>query len=600
MRILILTLAAFLAVVISAAHAAEVKAQPKTFCNPLNLDYGLIDHRGNSIHRHGADPVIVLYQGKYWLFSTWDRPGYRVSDDLVNWRYIPFGPEVELPEHGLYTAAAAAVIDDWLYFTEFGKAKIPKAIYRTKDPAGGKWERVAAQGAPYSDPCLFVDPPSGRTFMYYGLEKPIFGVELDRKTFVEVAGTSKQLMETFEPKKSKVVNGWEVCTWDNNEKSPGMRGNKTFNPCREGAWMTYWDNKYYLQYASPGTTVPGYADGLLTGTSPLGPFEYSPHSPISRKASGFITSAGHSNLFRDRHGNWWRAVTMLIGVNERMERRIGHYPAGYDADGIPYTRTELGDVPIKLATAPRDHSGADVYAGWWRLPGRIAAASSSIDGHPAADAGDENIRTWWSASQGGVEREWVQLDLGAVREIRAIQVNLAEQDLAQAVKDSDDTHRFAVEASQDAGTWRIIIDRSAATNASPHTYVELERPVKARYLKVTNVQTPAGGKFAVSDLRAFGVVPGNAPATVTGLSAKRDEKDRRQVTITWTPANDATSYLVRYGVTKDKLYQHDLVPGAKSKELKLYNLNAEPGYFFRVDTLSASGRTVGTEIVEAP
>src|SRR4051794_35294395 len=81
----------------------QTQPQPKTFCNPLNLDYGLIDYRGDSIHRHGADPVIVLYHDKYWLFSTWDRPGYRVSDDLVNWRYVPFGPEVELPEHGLYT-----------------------------------------------------------------------------------------------------------------------------------------------------------------------------------------------------------------------------------------------------------------------------------------------------------------------------------------------------------------------------------------------------------------------------------------------------------------------------------------------------------------
>src|SRR5687768_2301384 len=96
-----------------ATFGAESPSPPRTFCNPLNFDYGLIDHRGKLIHRHGADPVIVLYKDKYWLFSTWDRPGYRVSDDLVNWRYIPFGPEVVLPEHGLYTAAAVTVVGDW-------------------------------------------------------------------------------------------------------------------------------------------------------------------------------------------------------------------------------------------------------------------------------------------------------------------------------------------------------------------------------------------------------------------------------------------------------------------------------------------------------
>ena len=62
-------------------------------------------------HRHGADPVVVLFQDKNWLFSTWDRPGYRVSDDLVHWKYIPFGPSVTLPRK-TYTAAAVIVLDD--------------------------------------------------------------------------------------------------------------------------------------------------------------------------------------------------------------------------------------------------------------------------------------------------------------------------------------------------------------------------------------------------------------------------------------------------------------------------------------------------------
>ena len=48
--------------------------------------------------------------------------------------------------------------------------------------------------------------------------------------------------------------------------------------------------------------------------------------------AGFVTSAGHSCLFQDRDGKWWRAVTMLIGVNNRFELRIGLFPAGFDAE----------------------------------------------------------------------------------------------------------------------------------------------------------------------------------------------------------------------------------------------------------------------------
>src|SRR5437762_662222 len=127
-------------------------AQPRTFCNPLNLDYGYV--KPGQSFRHGADPVIVLYKNRYYLFSTWDRPGYRVSDDLVNWKSISFVPQDELGK--IYTAAAVVQIGDWLYYTSFGKEKERVNLWRAKEPDTGKWEKVTAM-PPYSDPCLFVD-----------------------------------------------------------------------------------------------------------------------------------------------------------------------------------------------------------------------------------------------------------------------------------------------------------------------------------------------------------------------------------------------------------------------------------------------------------
>jgi xylan 1,4-beta-xylosidase len=582
--------------VASLVHPA-IAATPRTFCNPIDIDYGLNDTRGKSIHRHGADPAIVLFKNRYWLFSTWDRPGYRVSDDLVSWRYVPLGPEVELPAK-TYTAAGIAIIGDWLYFTEFGKEKQRVGLYRTRDPESGKWEKVAANLPPYADPCLFVDPPSGRVFMYFGLDKPIHGVELDRNTFAEIPDTRKQLMETFDPSK-RIRDGWEVCTWDNDEASPGKRSTKSNYPCREGSWMTFHDGKYYLQYASPGTVVPGYADGLLTSDSPLGPFEYSQYSPISRKASGFITSAGHSCLFQDRYGNWWRAVTMLIGIHERMERRIGIYPAGFDKDGIPYTRTELGDLPITLADGPRDHLG-DVHAGWWKFPVKEVTASSSLDDHAPPLAADDNIRTWWSATNGGDNAEWISTDLGEATDVRAVQINLAEQDLTEAPPAGKDFNRFFLEASDDGKEWKTVVDRRDAKVTSTHTYVEFDPPLRTRFLKLTNVHTPAGGKFAVSDLRAFGMRKGAAPPAVPELTAQRDAGDRRKATLSWPKVEGATGYLIRYGVTPQKLYQHDLVSGGEQTQLKLRNLNDQPPYYFQIDSLNASGRTMGSATVEAP
>ena len=181
--------------------------------------------------------------------------------------------------------------------------------------------------------------------------------------------------------------------------------------------MTFHDGKYYLQYASPGTTVPGYADGLLMGDSPLGPFTYSQQSPISQKDSGFITSAGHSCLFQDKYGNWWRAVTMLIGVHDRFERRIGLFPAGFDKDGVLFTRTDLGDLPIELPSGPRDPAG-EIHPGWYVISdSKPVMASSTLDeGHQPSKAADEDIRTWWAARTGDAG-EWLRIDLGKLMDV---------------------------------------------------------------------------------------------------------------------------------------------------------------------------------------
>ncbi len=576
---------AFLMMLLLLTNGAAAQQPPKTFCNPLDVDYGFFQ-RADRVFRHGADPVIVLYKDRYYLFSTWENGGYRVSDDLVTWTYIPFAPGV-LPLKD-YVAAAAAVIDGAIYFTEIGNAKKPVALWRTTDPDSGVWEKVRDPMPAYADPALFVDPPSGRVFLYHGLEQPIRGVELDRKTFVEIPGTDTQLMPAVDPK--HIADGWEVCTWDNNEASPGMRGNKTFLPCREGAWMTYLNGTYYLQYGSPGTTVPGYADGVLTSDKPLGPFTYQPYSPISHKPTGFITSAGHSCLFQDRHGNWWRAVTMLVGVHDRFERRLGLFPAGFDAHGVPYTRTDLGEAPIPIATGPRDHAG-DVGTNWVVVSdGMPVTASSSLKDHAPALAADEDVRTWWSAETSNAG-EWLQIDLGKEHELLAAQVNLAEQDYQRVDDPADAIHRFTLSVSTDGKTWTPVIDRKDAKTSAAHAYAQFEKPIRARYAKLENVHTPGKGKFAVSDLRLFAAPQGEAPTPVESLTAKRDETDRRKATLSWTPSSGAAGYVIRYGIDPSRLNLHHRLRGGDVRELTLYNLNHAPPYHFRVDAINDGGVT---------
>src|SRR4026208_1643639 len=65
-------------------------SQQKTYCNPINIDYGYTPIPNFSEwgrHRATADPVIVNYKGDYYLFST-NQWGYWRSNDLLNWTFI--------------------------------------------------------------------------------------------------------------------------------------------------------------------------------------------------------------------------------------------------------------------------------------------------------------------------------------------------------------------------------------------------------------------------------------------------------------------------------------------------------------------------------
>ena len=61
-----------------------------TYCNPVDIDYTYMSHyraERDVSYRSGADPAIVNFNGKYYLFVTRSH-GYWVSEDMGNWRFI--------------------------------------------------------------------------------------------------------------------------------------------------------------------------------------------------------------------------------------------------------------------------------------------------------------------------------------------------------------------------------------------------------------------------------------------------------------------------------------------------------------------------------
>lgn len=62
-------------------------ARKSTFANPIDLQYRMRPEKTGHDFREGADPDVVMWDGRYWLFAS-KSGGYYVSNDLVSWRLV--------------------------------------------------------------------------------------------------------------------------------------------------------------------------------------------------------------------------------------------------------------------------------------------------------------------------------------------------------------------------------------------------------------------------------------------------------------------------------------------------------------------------------
>ena len=566
--------------------SVQLIAQKKqlTYCNPINLDYGytpIPNFATQGKHRATADPVIVNYKGDYYLFST-NQWGYWWSSDLSNWNFV--SKSFLRPEHKVYDDLCAPSVwiqgDTMLVFGSTYARNFP--IWMSTNPKGNEWKEVVENFEIGGwDPAHFVDD-DGRLYMYNGSSNvyPLYGVELNRKTF-EPIGTRKELL-LLRPDRY----GWQRF---------GEHLDNTFlDPFMEGAWVTKHNNRYYLQYGAPATEFSGYADGVAIGTTPLGPFEHQ-SLPLSWKAGGFARGAGHGATFQDNWKNYWHVSTMVVSVKNNFERRIGIWPTGFDKDDVMYTNTAFGDYPHYLPGKADDHLKSR-FTGWMLLNyNKPVQVSSTLGGYLANNAVDESIKTYWSAAS-GKSGEWIQTDLGRVSTVHAVQLNYADQDAAFLGKQQNIYHQYQLMYSLDGKRWQMLADKSKNKTDVPHDYIELEKPVNARFIKMINLHMPTG-KFAISGLRVFGKAEIPKPAAVKDFMVLRTEKDKRSAWIRWTTNDDAYAYNIYIGTDPDKLYNCIMIYAANEYWYK--GMDKEKPYYFRIEALNEHGQSTLSDIIKA-
>lgn len=402
---------------------------------------------------------------------------------------------------------------------------------------------------------------------------------------------------------------------------PLLRAALLDNPYIEGAWMTKHDGRYYLQYAAPGTQYNIYNDGVCVSESPLGPFTACPNNPYSYSPGGFLPGAGHGSTMEDSQGNWWHASTMRISRNHDFERRIGIWPAGFDADGELFCNQRYGDWPQSVTGEKKDPWAAPE---WMLLSYGKTATASSCD-CPEKDAShvvDENVQTWWKAA-GEDAAPWLLVDLGRCCRVHAVQINFADDvetvtELPQGAELTGDpgrgryieersfATRWFLETSTDGEHWFEMEDWRNTDTDLPHNLVVWEDGLPATYIRLTVIDTPYHRPACISGLRVFGRGCGNAPAPVTEAEAAR--LDGMSMNVTWKEVSSsnefaswnhassrsevAMGYEVLWGHAPEKLYHSYRVFGRTQVEIRALMANVER-YYVRIDAFNECGITEG-------
>jgi hypothetical protein len=566
-------------------------SQQQTYCNPINLDYGYTPIPNFSEwgrHRATADPVIVNYKGDYFLFST-NQWGYWWSSDMLNWKFV--SRRFLRPWNKVYDelcAPAVGIIGDTMIV--FGSTYSSNfTIWMSTNPKVDDWKPlVDSFDIGGWDPSFFTDD-DGRLYMYNGSSNryPMYGVELNRQTMQPI-GTRKEMY---------LLEHWRY-GW---QRFGEYMDNTFLDPFIEGSHLTKYKDKYYLQYGAPGTEFSGYADGLLVGKSPLGPWQ-AMSDPLSFKPGGFARGAGHGATFQDKHGYYWHVSTMVVSVKNNFERRLGIWPAGFDEDDVMYCNTAFGDYPHYLPQVLKDKAAPMRYkngsfTGWMLLNyKKPVQVSSTLGNYAANNAVDESIKTYWSAASAN-KGEWIQSDLGEVSTVHAVQINYADQDVAddRLGKRLDQYHQYKLWYSEDGKKWKLLTDKSQNQTDVPHDYVELATPVKARFLKLENIHMPTG-KFALSGFRVFGKGKGLAPEKVKQFMVLRTEKDKRSAYIKWSPVDNAYAYNIYYGTEPDKMYNCVMVHDVNEYWFKA--MDKLKTYYFTIEAINENGISESFPVLE--
>ena len=411
-----------------------------------------------------ADPSLVVYQGKNYLYATLDPWGDETlgcweSADFKHWTYRvlnwPTKTACKSPTGGGAAVWAPSVLRApdgrfYLYVSVHNEVWVGVA-----DHPLGPWKNALGDkplvdskfrpGFHMIDAEAFIDD-DGQAYLYWGSG-------LNWKNGRCWAVKLKPDMTSFDGEVHDVT------------------------PARyfEGPFMVKRNGRYYLMNSTGKTTEESYAVQYAVGDTPFGPFIDGPNTPVlvTDKANN-VLSPGHHAVFQRDGKSYILYHRHSIPFDRKfIGRQLCVDELHFTSDGLieKVKPTHTGPAFIRRDTDLADDLSAKA----------LATASSQKDAFTGpARVLDDNYATRWAIAPdapGG----WLQLDLGGVQKI-------ARQDLR--FEYAWKPYSCVLETSPDGEHWTMLADYT--TKPALGSPVVIDQPVSARYLRLIFPSTPKG------------------------------------------------------------------------------------------------------------
>jgi hypothetical protein len=182
----------------------------------------------------------------------------------------------------------------------------------------------------------------------------------------------------------------------------------------------------------------------------------------------------------------------LVGASATTGARIGGLTPGATIAFTVRARDAAGNLSPPGAPATLTLPGAQNFA----LHARATSSSQYSADYSPDKAVDGNAGTRWAQGAGLPDPSWLQVDLGTVRQIKAVVTTF----------EKSSGYRYTVEASADDSDtpthWTVIDDHTATATTSAVNY-SLSTGVAARHLRLT-ITGSSGSGGSIFELQTFG------------------------------------------------------------------------------------------------